>query len=462
MRSSVVRALALIALIGAMVVDVSSSLAFGDPNANAYEILFSRVLDHPGDAALNKQFARDAEARGDLRHAFAALERVVLSSPGDTEAQAEFDRVRNKLKPAVTLTTVEAGANFVSNPRQLANTGTFLDEYNPLNHGAPFSLGHGEDATFDAKIYVADERLLGPFRWRSLALAKGQFQADDTGLNTQTISVESGPVFQLTPDVWLHVAAGGSMVWLDAEKLYDDASAGATIGGLYRGLTQSVTARYTWRDAHIALGQLDDDGEFADPKADNAHIFDLEGRFVVSPRLTIGDLFYFRPHLQVSQNDGDPTISFPMYRGPWDDLVLNRSLFPGDFTQLGAAVSYYYPLFAGRAFIGAGIEFYQRWYDKSSSSLHTVGVCANPPDCWDTYSVDVHAGNRRDAYFEPTAHLIFPNLFAPTVDLRVDYRYEHNSSNASMTTFDPSDDTIVNKPHDFENHVAGVHVVGRF
>jgi hypothetical protein len=462
MRSSVARALASIALIGAMFVNVSSSFALGDPDANAYEILFSRVLDHPGDAALNKRFARDAEARGDLRHAFAALERVVLSSPGDTEAQAEFDRVRNKLKPAVTLTTVEVGANFVSNPRQLANTGTFLDEYNPLNHGAPFSLGHGEDATFDAKIYIADERLLGPIRWRSLALAKGQFQADDTRLNTQTISVESGPVFQLTPDVWLHVAAGGSMVWLNEEKLYDDASAGATIGGLYRGLTQSVTARYTWRDAHIALGQLEDDGEFADPKADSAHIFDLEGRFVVSPKLTTGDLFYFRPHLQVSQNDGDPTISFPMYGGPWDDLVLNRSLFPGDFTQLGAAVSYYYPLLAGRAFIGAGIEFYQRWYGESSSSLRTVGVCSNPPFCWNAYSVDVQAGNRRDAYFEPTAHLIVPNLLAPSVDLRFDYRYEHNSSNASMTTFDPSDGTIVNKPHDFENHVAGVHVVGRF
>ena len=53
----------MIALIGAMFVNVGASIAYGDPDANAYEILFSRVLDHPGDAALNKQFARDAEAR---------------------------------------------------------------------------------------------------------------------------------------------------------------------------------------------------------------------------------------------------------------------------------------------------------------------------------------------------------------------------------------------------------------
>ena len=455
MRSSVLRALALIALIGAMVVDVSSSLALGDPDANAYEILFSRVLDQPGDAALNKQFARDAEARGDLRHAFAALERVVLSSPGDTEAQAEFDRVRNKLKPAVTLTTVEVGANFVSNPRQLANTNSTLSYANILLPGEAYSVHHGDDATFDGKIYVADERLLGPFRWRSLAFAKGQFQGHDTALNTQTISVESGSVFQLTPDVWLHVAGGGDMVWLNEKKLQDDVMVSATIGGLYKGLTQSVTARYIWRDAHIAVGPLLDDGEYADGAGDNAQIFDLEGRFVVSPKLTTGDLFYFRPHLQVSQNDADPTITFP-WAVPFKDL--QRPLYPGDFTQLGAALSYYYPLFAGRAFVGAGIEFYQRWYEESASSLGEVEICV--PDCWNTQFV--HAGNRRDFYFEPTAHLILPNLLAAGIDLRFDYRYEHNSSNASMTTIRTSDFEIVNKPHDFENHVAGVHLVGRF
>jgi hypothetical protein len=130
-------------------------------------------------------------------------------------------------------------------------------------------------------------------------------------------------------------------------------------------------------------------------------------------------------------------------------------LYPGDFTQLGAALSYYYPLFAGRAFVGAGIEFYQRWYEESASSLGEVEIC-----CWNTQFV--HSGNRRDFYFEPTAHLILPNLFAAGIDLRFDYRYEHNSSNASMTTIRTSDFEIINKPHDFENHVAGVHLVGRF
>jgi hypothetical protein len=460
MRSFNARALASIVLIGTIFVGVSSELALGAQGTNAYEILFARVLERPGDAALNKEFARDAEARGDLRHAFAALERVVLSDPGDSEAQAEFDRVRSKLKPAVTLTTIEVGANHASNPRQLANTGSVLDQDNVLLPGERFSVLHSGDATYDAKLHVADERQLGMFRWRSLALARGQFQSNDTGLNTQEISVESGPVFQLNPDVWLHVAGGGGMVWINEDKLYDDMMVSATVGGLYRGLTQSVTARYIWRDAHIALGALEDDGEFADVDADGAKIFDLEGRFVISPKLTTGDLFYVRPHLQVSQNGGDPTITFPLYNAPYEDLVLQRSLYPGDFTQLGAAFSYYYPLAAGRAFIGAGIEFYQRWYDESSSSLAAVGIWN-----WNDFFADwaeVGAGKRRDFYVEPTAHLIFPNLFGPSVDLRFDYRYEHNSSNASITTYDAADDTVINKPHDFQNHVGGVHLVGRF
>jgi hypothetical protein len=463
MRSTVASALAFFALVGASFINIGSSLALGYAGGDSYEELFLRVLDHPGDPALNKQFARDAEARGDIRHAFAALERVVLSSPGDTEAQAEFDRLRNKLMPAVTKVTVQVGASYTSNPTQLANAGSTLDEDNVLLPGSGFSLHHQQDATFDAKVTVADERTVGSLRWRSLALASGQFQGDVTPLNTQTLAVESGPVFQLTPDVWLHVAGGGAVVWLDEQKLYDDASASATIGGLYKGLTQTLTARFTWRDANVNInaGEVDDNfGDLADLNANSARIFDLEGRFVASPSFATGDLFYFQPHLQVSQNDGNPQVIYPLFFSPGGDEILNRPLFPGDFTQLGAAISYYYPLFRGTAFVGAGVEVYQRWYGESSSAIDTVGTW--DPNNFVADLVDVHAGNRQDTYVEPSAHLILPNLFAPNVDLRFDYRYEHNASNASTITIDPVDDSVVKTSDSFQNHVAGVHVVGRF
>jgi len=55
---------------------------------------------------------------------------------------------------------------------------------------------------------------------------------------------------------------------------------------------------------------------------------------------------------------------------------------------------------------------------------------------------------RRDLYVEPTAHVVFPRLFGPKLDLRLDYRLEDNFSN---------DDS-----REFRNHVAGFRVVGNF
>ena len=56
--------------------------------------------------------------------------------------------------------------------------------------------------------------------------------------------------------------------------------------------------------------------------------------------------------------------------------------------------------------------------------------------------------DRSDLYVEPTAHMILPNFIAPNIDLRFDYRFEGNYSN--------------DVTRDYENHVAGTRVVGRF
>jgi hypothetical protein len=89
-------------------------------------------------------------------------------------------------------------------------------------------------------------------------------------------------------------------------------------------------------------------------------------------------------------------------------------------------------------YIGAGISVYQRDFDTFVAD----------PD-WLALGAHINTDEkRRDLYIEPTAHLIFPNLLAPDVDLRADYRFEFNRSN---------DDS-----RDFQDHVAGVRVVGRF
>jgi hypothetical protein len=434
--SVVFRAMALAGLLGAFAIDRAQAQDLYANPSDAYEILFSRILQNPSNSTLNRQFAREAEARGDLRLAFAALERVVLSSPGDTLAQAEFDRLRNKMMPAVTLVTVTAGASYVSNPLQLPSKEYLIDNNSPLERGTPFSPHRPDDASFNASVAVADERSFGHLRWRTLALAQGQVQADVSELDSPMLAIATGPVFWLNPNLWMHVAGGADIVWLDGDRLYNGVSAGVTFGGLYRGLTQTLTARYDWRNGNDAL------------VADDAQIFDLQGRFVLSPSLVKADLFYFLPRLQISLNDTNPIGFIPETFNSF-----YRPLFPGDFTELGGAAAYYFPLFTGRMFLGAGIGVFERWYNESASSLRTVNVNNEP--------VPVNSGDRRDTYVEPTAHVIFPNLFGPRLDLRFDYRFEHNVSNASMTTT-LKNDAIVRIPFDYDNHVAGVHVVGRF
>ena len=58
------------------------------------------------------------------------------------------------------------------------------------------------------------------------------------------------------------------------------------------------------------------------------------------------------------------------------------------------------------------------------------------------------AERRRDLYVEPTAHAIFPRLLEPNTDVRADYRLEDNFSNDGH--------------RDFQNHVTGIRVIGRF
>lgn len=440
------------------------------------EVAFARVLSHPGDAVINIEFAREAEACGDLRHAFAALERAVISDPDNTEAQAEFSRVRNKMRPDVTSVTVVTGASYSSNPLQLASSARLINQktgFNPPEFGPPFTVPRPDSFSYDFSIALLDDRTIGSLRWRTVARAQGQFfqaksvfgqdvtlsRADPESLNSPSIAVESGPVLQLTPDVWAHIAGGGAIVWLgnQPDYLYDDTSVSAALGTLYKGLPQTIRAAYTWRD-----------GNFKDFGANNAQIFGLKGSFALSPSLVTGDALNLFPSLQVSQANGirAAILGPPDVGNPTPPPITVpaplwvRPLFPGDFTEVGGGISYYFPLCRGRVFLGTGARIYQRWYDELAGGAFTNDPASEPRPLDKT--------KRRDTYVEANAHLIFPNLLSPNVDLRFDYRYEHNDSNARLATsalgtrFPGVGAALVDTPADFENHVTGVHIVGRF
>jgi hypothetical protein len=383
---------------------VTSALAASDAE-------FQRLLVNPDDPALNRQFAAVAEDRGDLRHALAALERALLADPDNPELLAEYERVRRKLLPSATAITVQGGINYASNPRLASPSSGFVEA----------------DGIVDGAVTVEDERTVAGIRLRSLAYAAAQFNFEISELSTGRASAVSGPVVRLSQDSWMHVAPGVAVSWLDGMTLYTEASVSLTAGTVFRGLTQSVTASYGWR--------FGGDNSLQVPDND---VLEVLGRFVVSPQAVKGDYLYLQPRFRMSNPDngqfGVSPGSFPP-----DFILIDRDISPFDHMEWGGRISYFIPLDNRRYYFGVGLSVYERQYDTPVLAPIDLQVFG------DQVATDE---DRHDVYIEPTAHLIFPNLLAPNVDVRADYRFEKNHSN--------------DESRDYENHVAGVRVIGRF
>ncbi len=385
----------------------------------ASDIEFQRLLSAPDDPQLNRQYAASAEARGDLRHALAALDRALSVNPNDPDLIAAYDRVRRKLLPTTTLVTFQVGSTYASNPRQLSN-------------GSP---DKEDDVIFDGAISVEDEHTVAGMRIRSLAYAAGQWNVETSELSTGKVFAQSGPVVMLSKEAWAHIAPGVGTEWLDANQLYTEATGALTLGTVYEGLTQTVMTRYGVRfGADNSLAYQD------------SQIFEILGRFVFGSSFTAGDYIYLQPGFRLSDAFDDSvgtqqvTASIPgdtTVIGPF--ALVTQDLSPYSYHEWGGRISYFVPFDkAGSFYLGAGISVYQREFDT---------YVADPE--WLARGVQINTDEkRRDIYIEPTAHLIFPNLVAPNVDLRADYRFELNESN---------DDS-----RDFQNHVGGIRLVGRF
>jgi hypothetical protein len=376
---------------------------------------FQRLLSAPDDPQLNRQYAASAESRGDLRHALAALDRALSASPNDPELIAAYDRVRRKLLPTTTAVTVQVGATYASNPRQLPS-------------GSP---NEEDDAVFDGAISIEDERTLAGLRIRSLAFAAGQWNVDTRDLSTGVLFAQSGPVFTVANDTWVHIAPGVGTEWLDDAIIYTEASATLTLGTVFDGMTQTVTTRY---DARFGTGSSVD--------YPDSQLVEVLGKFVRGSSFTTGDYVYLQPSFRWSDafDEADDTAAFSGNATIIGPLTLTtRDLSPYSYREWGGRIAYFAPVDnSGSVYVGAGISVYQRNFD---TYVFDPGLLA--------LGAHVSTGEKRgDVYVEPTAHLIFPNLVAPNVDFRADYRLEHNDSNDAS--------------RDFNDHVAGVRIVGRY
>lgn len=384
---------------------VLSQPAFASTDAE-----FQRLISAPDDPVLNRQFAAAAEARGELRHALAAIERALGAQPNDRGLLAEYARLRARMLPSLTSVTVQVGGSYSSNPRQVRGG----------------SNRHTNDGILDAAIAIEDERTLGDMRIRSIAIAAGQWEPEANELSFSQMSLASGPVFLLTHDTWLHIAPGIAIAWLDKKELYAEVSAAATIGTVFQGLTQTVTARYGWRDGN------------SDVSYSNAQLIDVMGRFVVSPNAVVGDYLYIEPRYRHSRpNEREPAnITLPTILGP--STLVAQEISPPGYDEWGGRISYFFPVADRSIYLGVGISVMKRDFD--SFVLDPGALAAGVQVATDKW--------RSDIYVEPTAHIILPDLIAPGVDVRADYRMEDNQSNDSY--------------RDFINHVAGVRIVGRF
>ena len=351
---------------------------------------FQRLLSAPDDPQLNRQYAAVAESHGDLRHALAALDRALSASPNNAELLGAYDRVRRKLLPTTTAVTAQFGSTYASNPRQLSN-------------GSP---NEEDDAVFDGAISVGDERTLNGMRIRSLAYAAGQWNVETSELSTGVLFAQSGPVYTLSDETWVHIAPGIGTEWLDDSLLYTEASAEITFGTVFEGMTQTVTTRY---GARFGSGSSLD---YSD-----SQILEVLGKFVLGSSFSAGDYIYFQPGFRLSDTfDGvDATAAFPGTTTVLGPLSLTtQDLSPYSYREWGGRIAYFAPVDnAGWLYVGAGISIYQRAFDTFVFDPNWLAVGAH-----------VNTGEKRDdVYVEPTAHLIFPNLVAPNVDFRADYRF---------------------------------------
>lgn len=111
--------------------------------------------------------------------------------------------------PAVTVISVQAGASYATDRREVGNS----------------SPRQRKDGILDAAVSIKDERTIGGTRWRSQIVAAEQLDRYTSELTRGRIAASTGPVIMLSRDVWLHLAPGGAAVWLDGHRLYDEASA---------------------------------------------------------------------------------------------------------------------------------------------------------------------------------------------------------------------------------------------
>jgi len=283
--------------------------------------LNQQILDNPQDVALNLRYARAAEEAGQLRLALAAYERILINDPSNADARRGYERVRRAIEPAYTVTRMEAGVRWDSNP---------------LNA----DTSEEEAATAFAYGTLVDERALGDRRWRSVVNAQIEHTPDIDELDYAFLGAQTGPLYPVGPHTAALPAIGAGVAALDGNFYFSEVNLGVTVEGRGDNFSYWWRLRGGWRD--YSEESTAEQGPYAE----------LIGGLTAPKFLSTRGTLVVAPWARWSDVEGSAFDFF-------DEHV------PGQYIEYGVDAEYRYRL-TDHVALSAGARARQRDYDSTT------------------------------------------------------------------------------------------------
>jgi tetratricopeptide (TPR) repeat protein len=259
-------------LAGASLIALGAALAPAQAQQSGeLQDLFRQVLANPSDAAVNIRYAQAAERKGELRKALAAYERIILADPNNSEARAEYERIKALLEPATTRYQIGFGIQYESNVKLEPHDGR-------------------ADMAGQVSFRVDDDRHFGTTAWRSSVQLYGDVHLRTSQADFSFGSVSTGPVFTMGNGWRFHPSLTAEAGAADYDFLYYAAGLGADIdtgSGWFRGVSFGA--------AYADFTKKHDTGIFTSDNGRDAVVLSGKLRFGWDNLFTAQDLLMLTP-----------------------------------------------------------------------------------------------------------------------------------------------------------------------
>lgn len=360
-------------LVAASATALGAGLASAQQSSgNDLSDLSTQILNNPTDAALNIRYAEAAEAAGKPRLALAAYERILINDPDNQDARRGYERLRREIEPGYTVTRLELGARWDSNPLDVG----FNEE---------------EATTYYAQLMIANEHTFFGRRWRTLFNATVEENPDIESLDYDYLGVQTGPIFYAAPHLAVIPAIGGNVSWLGGDRYFSEGNLSVTVEGRTAGASYWARARAGYRDYNPDLDS------FFSTVTESGSYVELVAGFAKPHLLFERDTFLVSPFVRSSDVDGDVF-----------DFWIFDELSPGKYLEYGVDVNYNYEL-----------------TDHLQAS---VGALVRERDFTDS--------ERSDTYVSPQASLTLRRALPCNCDLTLRYRHRQNDSNELFSDYE--------------------------